>query len=112
MKTNEIKHMLAEKLSNDYDIWRNVLNDIQSEDYVCNQWDVEINMADIEIDIHTSFFGVNDGFFSTNLTFELVNDERNTFYNKAFTAKGKYKFDNSKNLEIEEIKIEFEAYIF
>lgn len=112
MKTNKIKHRLAEKLSSDYDIWHNVLNNTQPKNYVCNQWEVEINLRDIEIDIRTGFFGVNDGFFSSNLTFELVNDERSTSYNKTFTAKGKFKLDNVYNLKIEEIKIEFETYIF
>ncbi|WP_343607805.1 hypothetical protein [Chryseobacterium oranimense] len=112
MKTNKIKHSLAEQLSNDYNIWHNVLNDTQPGNYVCNQWEVEIDLGEIEIDIRTGFFCVNDGFFASNLTFELVNDKGSASCNKAFTAKGKFKLDNAHNLKIEEIKIEFETYIF
>ncbi|UMQ41807.1 hypothetical protein MKS83_20785 [Chryseobacterium sp. Y16C] len=50
MKTDRIKDRLAEKLSNDYDTWHNVLNNTQPKDYVCNHWKAEINPTDIEID--------------------------------------------------------------
>jgi len=110
MKTNRIKDRLAEKLSNDYDTWHNVLNNTEPKDYVCSQWKVDINPTDIEIDISNGIFLVNDGLFSTNGTLEL--DSEDISYNKAFIAKGKFKLDKAYNLKIEEIKIEFETYIF
>ena len=110
MKTDIIKDRLAEELSIDYDTWHTILNNTQPKDYVCNHWLVEINPADIEIDVPNGIFLVNDGFFSTNGTLGL--DSEDIFYNKAFIAKGKFKLDNPYNLKIEEIKIEFETYIF
>lgn len=110
MKTDRIKDRLAEKLSNDYDTWHNVLNNTQPKDYVCNHWKAEISPTDIEIDTLNRVFLVNDGFLSTNGTLKLDNED--IFYNKAFTAKGKFSFDNASNLKIGEIKIEIEIDIF
>ncbi|WP_426482173.1 hypothetical protein [Chryseobacterium sp. R2ACT005] len=111
MKTDRIKDILAEKLSNDYDTWHNVLNNTQPKDYVCSHWKVDINPTDIEIDIPNRIFLVNDGFFSTNGRL-LDLDNEDILYNKAFTAKGKFNLDNASNLKMEEIKIDIEIDIF
>lgn len=110
METDRIKDRLVEKLSNDYDTWHKVLSNTQPKDYICNHWKVEINSRDIEIDILNRIFLVNDGFFSAHGTLKLDNED--VFYNKAFTAKGKFNLDNEGNLKIEEIQIEIEIDIF
>ncbi|UTX48856.1 hypothetical protein [Chryseobacterium sp. MA9] len=111
MNINKIKNRLAEKLSNDCSTWHDVLNNTQPKDFVCNHWKVDISPTDIEIDIPNGVFLVNDGFFSTSGTL-LELDNENIFYNKAFTAKGKFNLDNASNLKMEEIKIEIEIDIF
>ncbi|GEN74059.1 hypothetical protein [Chryseobacterium lathyri] len=116
MKIDKIKDSLAEKISNDYGTWHTVLNNTQSKNYVCNHWKVEINPRDIEIDIPNGTFSANDGFFSSNVKLGSSSDEKDIFYNKAFTAKGKFefetKFDNASSLKIGEIDIEIEIDIF
>ncbi|REC76812.1 hypothetical protein DRF60_13050 [Chryseobacterium elymi] len=112
MEIDIIKFQIAEKLSNDYDTWNNVLYNTQSENYVCSHWEAEINPADVRVDIPNRTFLVSDGFFSSNVTLGSSDNGLNEFYNKAFAAKGKFEFETAENVKIKEIEIDIEIDIF
>lgn len=112
MEIDKIRDYIVEKLSKDYNIWNAVLNNTQPEDYACNRWEVEINPEDIRVDVLTRTFSVDEGFFSCDVMSASDNDDPDTSYNKAFTAKGTFHSDPSNNIKIEEIDIAIEIDIF
>ncbi|MDQ0068128.1 hypothetical protein [Chryseobacterium lathyri] len=112
MEINKIKDHIAEKFSNDYGIWNDVLNNTQPENYACKNWQVEINQEDIFVDDSSKTFSVKEGFFLCNLTLQSSNEEDNIIYNKSFSAKGTFQLDSINRIEIEDIDIDIEVDIF
>lgn len=112
MEIDKIRDHIAQKLSNDYNVWNDVLNNTQPENYACDHWRVDINPTDIWVDIPNRTFSVDDGFFSFNVIIEPGKDNRDISYNKAFTAKGIFQFENTDHIEIEEIDVDIEIDIF
>jgi hypothetical protein len=100
MEIDKIKDHIVQRLNNDYNVWNDVLNNTQPENYACDHWRVDINPTDISVDIPGRTFSVNDGFFSFDVTLESAKDDRDISYNKAFTAKGTFQFENMNNIKI------------
>jgi len=112
MEIDKIRDHIVQKLNNDYHVWSSVLNNTQPENYVCDHWKVDINPTDIGVDIPNRTFSVNDGFFSFDVTVESGKDDREISYNKAFTAKGTFQFENPDHIKIEGIDVDIEIDIF
>ncbi|MDQ0782472.1 hypothetical protein [Chryseobacterium sp. W4I1] len=112
MEINKIKDHIAEKFSNDYNIWNDVLNNTQPENYACKNWQVEISQEDIFVDTPSKTFSVNEGFFACNLTWPSGNTGDDITYNKSFSAKGTFQLDTINRIEIGDIDIAIEIDIF
>lgn len=84
-----IEQIIADKLSNDYNIWNDVLNNTEPGNYGVNDWEVSIDPSNI------TFNKGQDSFCAKgHLTSELVigesNGELTSKYNKDFSIKGDY----------------------
>lgn len=112
MEIDKIRDHIVQRLNSDYNVWNDVLNNTQPENYACDHWRVDINPTDISVDISSRTFSVNDGFLSFNITLESAKDDRDITYNKAFTAKGIFQFEHTDNIKIEEIDVTIEIDIF
>jgi len=114
MDIDKIRIEIAEKLSNDFDAWNDVLNNTNPGNYGCDQWDVEIDFNDIYVDIPKRSFELTNGIFSADLVLGASKGDTsfNMGYNKVFNAFGKFKFENANSITIEEVDIEIDPDIF
>lgn len=112
MKIDNIRNQIAEKLCNDSEIWKRVLNNTQPDNYACDHWNVEVTPTDIGVDIHNKAFSVHEGFFTSDIRFNSRIDGTDRSYNKAFTAKGKFELEPEGRIRFEEIDIAIEIDIF
>lgn len=112
MEIDTIKNQIADRLTCDHKTWNNLLNNTQPENYTCDNWKAEIDPTDIFIDISNNFFSVNEGFFTSSIILNSNIADKNTSYNKAFTAEGKFVFETESSIRIEEVEIDIEIDIF
>lgn len=112
MEIDKIRDHIAQILGSDYNVWNDVLNNTQPEDYACNRWEVEVDPKDIRVDIPNRTFSVDEGFFSCEVILASNSNNQDASYNKAFTAKGTFLFENTDHIKIEEIDVDIEIDIF
>lgn len=112
MEINKIKDHIAEKFSNDYRIWNDVLNHTQPENYTCKNWQVEVSREDILVDASSATFSVNEGFFACHLLLQSNNQDDIVTYSKSFSAKGTFQLDSINRIKIADIDIDIEVDIF
>lgn len=113
MHIDKIREKLAEEISNDMEIWNDVLNDTSPGNYGCDHWEVEIDFNDIFVDIPKRSFSVKSGSFSADLVMGSSKGDSsfNTSYSKPFSAVGKFDFDGD-SIKITDIDIDISSDIF
>lgn len=114
MQLDDIREQIAELISNDIDVWNDVLNDTSPGNYGCDHWDAEIDYNDLFVNIPERTFTVKNGHFTADLVMGSSKGDSsfNESYSKPFSAKGKFDFKNSDELIIEEIEIDIDSDIY
>jgi len=114
MKIDEIREQIAEIISRDIDTWNDVLEDTSPGNYGCNNWDAEVDYNDIFVNITEKTFDVRNGNFYARLIMGASSGDTSfeETYSKPFSAKGKFDFKNSDEIEIEEIDIDIDSDIY
>ena len=114
MEIDEIRNQIAEKLSNDFDVWNDVINNTSPGNYGCDYWEAEVDYNDVYVDVPRRTFNVKNGSFSADLIMGASKGDSSfdTKYAKSFTANGKFDFENSNTIKFEEINIDIDSDIF
>ena len=114
MQIDDIREQIAELISNDIDVWNDVLNNTSPGNYGCDHWEAEIDYNEIFVNIPERTFTVKNGHFKADLIMGSSKGDSsfNESYSKPFSAKGKFDFKDSVKLNIEEIEIDIDSDIY
>lgn len=84
-----IEQIIADKLSNDYNIWNDVFNNTEPGNYGVKDWEVSIDPSNITFNKGQDYFQA-EGHLTSELKIGESNSELTSKYNKDFSIKGHY----------------------
>jgi len=113
MDIEKIKEKLAIEISKS-DKWLDKLNDTNPGHYGVEDWDVKISVDNIWVDIPNRTFNFNKVTFDFELQIGGSSKESGfkSSFSKVAKGQGAFKFNNSIDISINEIEIEFDMDLF